>query len=44
MQAVLNRDDVGVGDLRDVLAMALGDDYSRALEQVAEIAVDMSAR
>jgi uncharacterized protein with von Willebrand factor type A (vWA) domain len=30
-----------IDDLRDLLAMALADDDSRALEQVAEVAVDM---
>ncbi len=41
-QAVLDADaDMDVDDLRDLLAMALADDDSRALEQVAEIAVDM---
>ena len=33
-------DDFDLQDLRDLLAMALADDDSRALEQVAEIAVD----
>ncbi len=33
-------DDFGLQDLRDLLAMALADDDSRSLEQVAEIAVD----
>lgn len=42
MQSVLERDeDLGLEDLRDLLAMALADDDSRALEQVAEIAVDL---
>ena len=40
-QAVLDSDTVGLDDLRDLLAMALADDDSRALEQVAEIAVDL---
>ena len=40
-QAVLDADDVGIDDLRDLLAMALADDDSRALEQVAEVAVDL---
>ena len=40
-QAVLDADDIGIDDLRDLLAMALADDDSRALEQVAEIAVDL---
>ncbi len=41
-QAVLDSDgDLGLDDLRDLLAMALADDDSRALEQVAEIAVDL---
>jgi len=40
-QAVLDADDVSIDDLRDLLAMALADDDSRALEQVAEIAVDL---
>ena len=40
-QAVLDSDSVGLDDLRDLLAMALADDDSRALEQVAEIAVDL---
>jgi uncharacterized protein with von Willebrand factor type A (vWA) domain len=41
-QAVLDADaDMDIDDLRDLLAMALADDDSRALEQVAEIAVDM---
>ncbi len=40
-QAVLDSDDIGIDDLRDLLAMALADDDSRALEQVAEIAVDL---
>ena len=40
-QAVLDSDDMGIDDLRDLLAMALADDDSRALEQVAEIAVDL---
>ena len=41
-QAVLDSDeDLGLEDLRDLLAMALADDDSRALEQVAEIAVDL---
>ncbi|MGI9084025.1 MAG: VWA domain-containing protein [Aeromicrobium sp.] len=40
-QAVLDSDDeLGLDDLRDLLAMALADDDSR-LEQVAEIAVDL---
>ena len=34
-------DDFDLQDLRDLLAMALADEDSRALEQVAEIAVDM---
>jgi uncharacterized protein len=40
-QAVLDSDDITIDDLRDLLAMALADDDSRALEQVAEIAVDL---
>lgn len=41
-QAVLDRDeDLNLEDLRDLLALALADDDSRALEQVAEIAVDL---
>ena len=40
-QAVLDIDDLDIDDLRDLLAMALADDDSRALEQVAEIAVDL---
>ena len=41
-QAVLDADeDMNIDDLRDLLAMALADDDSRALEQVAEIAVDL---
>jgi uncharacterized protein with von Willebrand factor type A (vWA) domain len=41
-QAVLDADaDMDIDDLRDLLAMALADDDSRALEQVAEIAVEM---
>lgn len=40
-QAVLDADDVDIDDLRDLLAMALAEDDSRALEQVAEIAVDL---
>ena len=41
-QAVLDRDeDLDLDDLRDLLAMALADEDSRALEQVAEIAVDL---
>jgi uncharacterized protein with von Willebrand factor type A (vWA) domain len=40
-QAVLDSDDVDIDDLRDLLAMALADDDSRALEQVAGIAVDL---
>jgi len=40
-QAVLDTDDIDIDDLRDLLAMALADDDSRALEQVAEIAVDL---
>jgi uncharacterized protein with von Willebrand factor type A (vWA) domain len=41
-QAVLDADgDMDIDDLRDLLAMALADDDSRALDQVAEIAVDM---
>ncbi len=41
-QAVLDSaDDMDVDDLRDLLAMALADADSRALEQIAEIAVDM---
>ncbi len=41
-QSVLDADsDMDIDDLRDLLAMALADDDSRALEQVAEIAVDM---
>ena len=40
-QAVLDADDIGIVDLRDLLAMALADDDSHALEQVAEIAVDL---
>ncbi len=41
-QAVLDRDEeMNLDDLRDLLAMALADDDSRALEQVAEIAVDL---
>ncbi|MGH3459043.1 VWA domain-containing protein [Aeromicrobium sp.] len=41
-QAVLDSDeDLDLEDLRDLLAMALADDDSRALEQVAEIAVDL---
>lgn len=40
-QAVLDADDVSIDDLRDLLAMALADDDSRALEQVAEVAVDL---
>jgi uncharacterized protein with von Willebrand factor type A (vWA) domain len=41
-QAVLDSDeDMTIEDLRDLLAMALADDDSRALEQVAEIAVEM---
>lgn len=41
-QSVLDSDDdLSLEDLRDLLAMALADDDSRALEQVAEIAVDL---
>jgi uncharacterized protein with von Willebrand factor type A (vWA) domain len=41
-QAVLDsEEDLGLDDLRDLLAMALADDDSRALEQVAEIAVEL---
>ncbi len=41
-QAVLEADDdLSLTDLRDLLAMALADDDSRALEQVAEVAVDL---
>jgi len=41
-QAVLDSpDDLDTEDLRDLLAMALADADSRALEQVAEIAVDL---
>ena len=40
-QAALDADDLDIDDLRDLLAMALADDDSRALEQVAEIAVDL---
>jgi uncharacterized protein with von Willebrand factor type A (vWA) domain len=41
-QAVLDRaEDMDIDDLRDLLAMALADDDVRALEQVAEIAVDL---
>lgn len=41
-QAARNADgEFELQDLRDLLAMALADDDSRALEQVAEIAVDM---
>ena len=41
-QAVLDREeDLDLDDLRDLLAMALADADSRALEQVAEIAVDL---
>ena len=40
-QAALDADDLDIDDLRGLLAMALADDDSRALEQVAEIAVDL---
>jgi uncharacterized protein with von Willebrand factor type A (vWA) domain len=41
-QAVLDLDqEMDIEDLRDLLAMALADDDTRALEQVAEIAVNL---
>ena len=44
-QAVLDSDEgMNLDDLRDLLAMALADDDARALEQVAEIAVDLLGR
>jgi uncharacterized protein with von Willebrand factor type A (vWA) domain len=38
------RDDFDLDDLRDLLAMALAENDARALEQVAEIAVDLLGR